>query len=443
MPENRRAAVDIGTVLLPAMCLNRYYVAEGVRVFSQETWRLAVGDRGVSLVADRCGAFVSHYIEQSKANNHAVREAACACLAEIAAKVPKERHAEHTPAALSALLSCFRDESWPVRDAACVACERLVRACPDEVPEDVREELWRLFVAHLWDNIPSVRADSARALGACAEAWGPGALARCWAALDDALPRAKSQPSDSQRYGSLADGGATFGVAGPRRTRANDVAAHTDQTLFSCGSLAPKLRRGAGCIDHGFKREREPWEASEGALRLLAVLAPLDPVGAGDRLGLVAELAALDTFTHAPALWEAVAEVLPTVARAVGPRPLRPQLDALTSSLVRVLSCGARRAEHAAGAALGALRDVVGAGVFAGRLSQEQAAALAVAGDLVPAPPPTPIEDPAARDALVAAARAAAPGGGGDAISAALGRLTAGGGRGSKKTAPLPVEPTA
>ena len=30
-------------LLLPRMCLNRYYVAEGVRIYSQETWKLVLG----------------------------------------------------------------------------------------------------------------------------------------------------------------------------------------------------------------------------------------------------------------------------------------------------------------------------------------------------------------------------------------------------------------
>lgn len=37
-------------LLLPRMCLNRYYVAEGVRLYSQETWRLVAGDAGRQLV---------------------------------------------------------------------------------------------------------------------------------------------------------------------------------------------------------------------------------------------------------------------------------------------------------------------------------------------------------------------------------------------------------
>ena len=58
-------------------------MAEGVRLYSQETWRLVMGERGREEVAKCAPQVVAYYIEQSKANNHAVREAACACIAEL------------------------------------------------------------------------------------------------------------------------------------------------------------------------------------------------------------------------------------------------------------------------------------------------------------------------------------------------------------------------
>jgi len=30
----------IYSLIIPRLCLNRYYLAEGVRIYSQETWRL-------------------------------------------------------------------------------------------------------------------------------------------------------------------------------------------------------------------------------------------------------------------------------------------------------------------------------------------------------------------------------------------------------------------
>ncbi len=57
---------------------------------------------------------VSYYIMQSKANNHAVREAACACIAELMIKVDPDAVRPHVPKLLSALLLAFKDASWPV-----------------------------------------------------------------------------------------------------------------------------------------------------------------------------------------------------------------------------------------------------------------------------------------------------------------------------------------
>ena len=42
--------------------------------------------------------------------------------------------------------------------------------------------------------------------------------------------------------------------------------------MYSCGSLAPKLKRGGGCMDHGFTRAQEPWEMTDGAIYLLREL---------------------------------------------------------------------------------------------------------------------------------------------------------------------------
>lgn len=74
-------------VLLPPLCLNRYYAAEGVRTYGHETWRLLTRGEGVRLVERHIDHVVAFYIEQSEADNHAVREAACVCLAELGAKV--------------------------------------------------------------------------------------------------------------------------------------------------------------------------------------------------------------------------------------------------------------------------------------------------------------------------------------------------------------------
>ena len=51
----------------------------------------------------------------ARTNNHTVREAACACIAELAAKVDAEAVMPHLATMMRALLTCLRDDSWPVR----------------------------------------------------------------------------------------------------------------------------------------------------------------------------------------------------------------------------------------------------------------------------------------------------------------------------------------
>ena len=60
---------------------------------------------------------------------------------------------------------------------------------------------------------------------------------------------------------SVDPGPAVFGVV--RRIPGNMDPAHTDQQMYLCRSLAPKMRRG-GCMDSHFHKPAEPWEKSEG-----------------------------------------------------------------------------------------------------------------------------------------------------------------------------------
>ena len=110
---------------------------------------------------------------------------------------------------------------------------------------------------------------------ACLLAWLPPALglAHCWLRR---TPRFSDLSNDTQ-----------FGVA--RHTHANDVDAHTGNQVFSCGSLAPKLRKG-GCMDHGFSRAKQPWEATDGCVYLLRELALQKPEEAAQFMPTLAEV---------------------------------------------------------------------------------------------------------------------------------------------------------
>jgi hypothetical protein len=104
---------DLVPMLLPRMCLNRFYLAQGVKLYSQETWRLVFGSPpsssspssssqpehdlhssggtrgggGLGAVSRNAAPICRYYSKMCDADNHAVREAACQGVAELAQKV--------------------------------------------------------------------------------------------------------------------------------------------------------------------------------------------------------------------------------------------------------------------------------------------------------------------------------------------------------------------
>lgn len=154
-------------LLVPRMCLNRYYVAEGVKIYSNDTWKQVHGEKGKQVLCTYAKEVCEFYIKQSQADNHAVREAACHCISELCTKVAqmvdKEPFKPYVSDMLSALLDCFKDQSWPVRDCACIACGHFVATFPEECKE-VFDELAKLWFDHLSDNIQSVREHSAQSI---------------------------------------------------------------------------------------------------------------------------------------------------------------------------------------------------------------------------------------------------------------------------------------
>jgi hypothetical protein len=128
---------DVYRVVLPRVCLNRFYSAHGVKLYSHETWFQIVHDRGVDVVAHYLPAFVRYYVQMCDANSHVVRESACQALAELARRLGSHNTyraalARHVEPMLQALVVGFHDESWPVRDEAGLACAVLCKTFPDE-----------------------------------------------------------------------------------------------------------------------------------------------------------------------------------------------------------------------------------------------------------------------------------------------------------------------
>lgn len=257
-------------VFLPRMCLNRHYVAEGVRNYSQHTWRYVIAADGRVYLERYMEECVKFYESQCEADNHAVREAACQSLGEAALRLRSEVVSPYVPRLIAGLIRCFKDESWPVRDHACQALADVVAEFHEIAEQTGRlPEIFDLFRAHLADNIPSVRENCANSFekascvfDVCHPVIGASRLSDV---ARDFIGRMQNQKEseDAPRISNSQFGAST-------QLAVDDI--HTNQVMYSCGSLAPKLRRGGGCTDHGFVREKEPWEESDGGILLWRAL---------------------------------------------------------------------------------------------------------------------------------------------------------------------------
>lgn len=367
--------VEYLDILIPPMCLNRYYVAEGVRVYSQETWITVTKMQGVHLVEEHITSVVKFYISQSNADNHAVREAACACIAELGSKVSKNILSPHVSSLLSTLLVCFKDDCWPVRDAACLACGNFVACFPAEcLPK--REEIISLCLLNLEDSIPSVRQGAAISIAQIIQAYGDEVFDNVFSIVKHRLPLVKDQPIEDAGHPGLDTGPATFGVV--KRVHDNDPNIHSGQQMYSCGSLAPKMHKGrtdSGEISGGeqlFQRTAQHWERSEGCVQLVAEIAKLKTynVQISSILPVVAETTKHKHYVHHHSYFETILKLLPTIARSLGKSEFKKHFELFIDVIFYGQCCDNALVQMAATECITQLVQLIGKMITRGRIEQ-------------------------------------------------------------------------
>lgn len=147
------------------------------------------------------------------------------------------------------------------------------------------------------------------------------------------LMLAKTQSGESNKFSGL-ENETQFGVAKEKA----EVAEHSNNTLFSCGSLAPKLKRGGGCMDHGFTKPREPWEMSDGSIFLLRECSAVESMHdlVVKNLEDLSNLAYIDTFKHSATLRENLFKSLATILTQVGKKKFRASVELFLDPAFRV-----------------------------------------------------------------------------------------------------------
>ena len=347
---------------------NRYYIADGVRIFTQKTWQEICGSRGKSLVEEHIDDVVEYYVQATQANNHAVREAACHCIAELACKVDVEKSRPHVASLVKALLDCFHDDSWPVRDAACVSCGNFLLEFYQEcLPH--RSELYKLFLANLQDPIASVRAGAAISLGKYSKVYGNELIDEIVEEVKQGFIFIENQEADSENFIGLDKKPAVFGVvknvADPK---------HTNQIMYSCGSLAPKMGRGGnrdklgGCTSCDFKRPSKPWERSDGCVYFLVELAKHYPTQAVDLVPFMVKAATYKHFPQHVVFHETICNQLPIFASIVGKRAFKTYLESLFDLIFYSLDSDIPLTSVAAENCLLQLSKFLGQGILRGRV---------------------------------------------------------------------------
>ena len=185
------------------------------------------GKDGKKVVEDDIGSYVLYYKDCTKADNHAVREAACQCIAELASKIDSGILAPYVEELLSTLIESFQDESWPVRDMACVACGTFISYYPQQSLEKY-PILKDLFIENLRDPIASVRQGAAQAIGKSVKVYQeqfPDITKSFWELMSESFANVQNQPIESTKYEEFSKNPASFGVV--KRMRDNDAGINT------------------------------------------------------------------------------------------------------------------------------------------------------------------------------------------------------------------------
>eukprot|EP00743_Colponemidia_sp_Colp-15_P008658 GILK01009422.1.p1 GENE.GILK01009422.1~~GILK01009422.1.p1 ORF type:complete len:693 (+),score=78.57 GILK01009422.1:26-2080(+) len=336
--------------LLPRMSVNRYYVAEGVRLYALGTWTTIVGTKGLGWLAELAKETCEFYVSQCDSENHAVREAACHCIGELGAKVAlgnSEPFKEYVPQLMQALQKCFKDESWPVRDAACTACGAFITGFTAEC-RPVLDQWYELWFAHLSDNVPAVREHSAIALGNVVRIYKEEAWEVVLRELRRMIGMAREHPFEATDSHNLST------VAGSTQPFRSDPVGSARQS----GPLE-------GVVDYGFTRPKEPWEASDGCVYLVRELCTLQ----SERIvNFVVQLADLAGPPHIFPLQVTIWRELPKIARIMGKQHFKRILDVFIEPLFLSLSSGQRHVMDASGYCISLLNQFVGPSIFAGRV---------------------------------------------------------------------------
>ena len=220
--------------LLPRLCLNRYYPAEGVKIQAQLGWRQITGDQGQSLVTTHLDSTLQLYYHTATSHDLAAREAACHSLRELSTKLDEQLMLPHIQTIMEVLWNCVKSQprefssvgvdriqDWIVRDIASVATSFVIKRFPAEFQDKI-DQFYKLYQDNMrwsdWEQL-SVRQGAAISYHNLVEAYGEEVLDRLLADVREILEKYEtvmkdrdSEPGDNYTENSSEEEGAVLTV---------------------------------------------------------------------------------------------------------------------------------------------------------------------------------------------------------------------------------------
>lgn len=272
--------------LIPPLCLNRYFPAEGLGRVCADTWQHAVGMRGRAVIAHLMPAVLGCYLAEAKAQLPACREAACRCLGEMVQKLDPAVVTPHAASVIGGLVQLASDPTWQIRDAALVG---LIGALQHFRTQADAAALDALLRARLADFIWCVREGAA-------------------GALLELHPPAEAAAQEVVRL---------------IRTGLEGFSAQQEETEVEHGGHH-KGHEHAHKPGEPHPHTDEPWQLTAGALTLFRLLAQRVPSEAAALVPLVVQVATrrvnfCQRAQLVEALWSELAAATPALASALAP----------------------------------------------------------------------------------------------------------------------------
>jgi len=215
--------------------------------------------------------------------------------------------------------------------------------------EAYRPQLLDLWLDQISDNIPSLRQNGAAALTMGVAVWSSEWWDVVLRTIQIELPEVLMQSEKSETFTDYMPSG-PFSVPRSKPMSQTDQSnpAFTDQTMYSCGSAAPKTfkRRSsaAGCMNCPVRQPHQLWEVSEGMVHLVAELALSVAKGGWTQshvrldalaslLPEVAKAFHCSQFRHHHLLKQRICERLPSMTSALGSERMRPHVPEFLKTL--------------------------------------------------------------------------------------------------------------